>query len=126
VKQGLNKVNWKDLKVWNESHDLVKRLYKILSSFPKEEMYGLSSQMKRAAVSVPTNIVEGFSRNTTKEYILFLFNSRGSLEELRYLSLLSLELGFLPKEDYDYIAESCEGISKMLNALIKKLKDKIE
>ncbi len=119
-------MNWKDLKVWNESHDLVKRLYKILSSFPKEEMYGLTSQMKRAAVSVPTNIVEGFSRNTTKEYILFLFNSRGSLEELRYLSLLSLESGFLPKEDYDYIAESCEDISKMLNALIKKLKDKIE
>ena len=119
-------MNWKDLKVWNESHDLVKEMYKILSAFPKEEMYGLTSQMKRAAVSIPTNIVEGFSRNTTKEYVLFLFNSRGSLEELRYLSLLSLELGFLTKENYDFIAKSCEGISKMLNALIKKLRDKIE
>jgi four helix bundle protein len=119
-------VNWKDLKVWNESRGLVKEMYKILSAFPKEEMHGLTSQMKRAAVSVPTNIVEGFSRNTTKEYILFLFNSRGSLEELRYLSLLSLELGFLNKENYDSIAKSCEGISKVLNALIKKLREKIE
>ena len=119
-------MNWKDLKVWNESHELVKEIYKILSSFPKEEMYGLSSQMKRSAVSVPTNIVEGFSRNTTKEYILFLFNSRGSLEELRYLSLLSFELGFLSKQNYDYVTKSCEGISKMLNALIKKLRNKAE
>lgn len=119
-------MNWKDLNVWKESHDLVKKVYKILSSFPKEEMYGLTSQMKRAAVSVPTNIVEGFSRKTTKEYILFLFNSRGSLEELRYLSFLSLELKFLSRENYDYIEKSCEGISKMLNALIKKLRDKIE
>ncbi len=119
-------MNWKDLKVWNKSHDLVKETYKIISAFPKEEMYGVTSQMKRAVVSIPTNIVEGFSRNTTKEYIHFLFNSRGSLEELRYLSLLSSELGFLSKEDYDYMAKSCEGISKMLNALIKKLRDKIE
>ncbi len=126
MKQGLSEMNWKDLKVWDASHDLVKETYKIVSSFPKEETYGISSQMKRAAVSIPTNIVEGFSRNTTKEYILFLFNSRGSLEELRYLSLLSLELGFLAKEDYDYMSGNCEEISKMLNSLIKKLKGKLK
>jgi len=119
-------MNWKDLKVWNESHNLAKETYKLVSSFPKEERYGLMSQMKRAAVSIPTNIVEGFSRNTTKEYLLFLFNSRGSLEELRYLSLLSFELDFLSEKDYKYMAESCKAISKMLNALIKKLREKIE
>jgi four helix bundle protein len=125
AKQGLSKMNWKDLKVWNKSHNLAKNTYKIVSSFPDEEKYGLISQIKRAAVSIPTNIVEGFARNTTKEYILFLFNSRGSLEELRYLALLSFELDFLSDKDYKNIEESCEGISKMLNALIKKLRERI-
>ena len=118
-------MNWKDLKVWDKSHSLVKNIYRIVPSFPDEEKYGLISQIKRAAVSIPTNMVEGFARNTTKEYILFLFNSRGSLEELRYLGLLSFELGFLSDKDYKYIEGSCEDISKMLNALIKKLREKI-
>ena len=77
-------MNWKDLKVWEKAHNLVKDLYVISGQFPKDELYGLTSQMKRACLSVPANIVEGQSRNTTKEYIQFLYNSRGSLEETRY------------------------------------------
>jgi four helix bundle protein len=72
-------MHWKDLEVWKSSHSLVKDINEVVSKFPRAELYGLSSQIKRASASVPTNIVEGFSRNTTKEYVQFLYNSRGSL-----------------------------------------------
>jgi len=67
---------WRDLNVWQKSHDLVIEIYKITVDFPKVELYGLTNQIRRAVTSVPTNIVEGFSRNSTKEYIQFLFISR--------------------------------------------------
>lgn len=119
-------MHWKELEVWEKSHKLVKEVYKITAKFPDEELYGLTSQIKRASVSVPTNLVEGFSRNTTKEYIQFLFNSRGSLEEVRYLLFLSQDLGHITKGVYDTLEKQCEEISKMLNALISSLKRKIK
>lgn len=113
---------WKDLKVWQKSHELVLDIYKVTAKFPKEEIYGLTSQVKRAAVSIPTNIVEGSSRNTTKDYLNFLYISRGSLEELRYLILLSQELQFLSADTHKDLESRCALISKMLNSLIGKLK----
>ncbi len=91
-------MHWSDLDLWNKSHEFVKDIYKVTTDFPKAEMYGLTSQLRRAAVSVPTNVVEGFSRKSTKEYLQFLFHSRGSLEEVRYLLILSKELEFLRGE----------------------------
>ena len=113
---------WKDLKVWQKSHELVLEIYKITAKFPPEEIYGLTSQAKRAAISVPTNIVEGHSCNTTKDYVNFLYISRGSLEELRYLILLSQELGFMKADVHEGLELRCVEISKMLNSLIGKLK----
>ncbi len=118
-------MHWRDLDVWKKSHELVKEVYKITLGFPKEELYGLTSQVRRASVSIPTNIVEGFSRHSTKEYIRFLFNSRGSLEELRYLLFLSQELGFVTSDVYYDLEKQCADISKMQNALISSLKGKL-
>jgi len=100
-------------------------IYHVTTSFPKTEIYGLADQIKRAAYSVPANIVEGQSRNTTKEYLQFLYNARGSLEEVRYFLLLSFELQFLHKEKYDELEQQYGSASKMLNGLIKSLRSKI-
>jgi four helix bundle protein len=115
---------WKDLKVWQKAHDVTVEIYEITVGFPKEETYGIINQLRRAASSVPANIVEGQSRNTTKEYLQFLHNSRGSLEETRYHLLLSRDLGYLTKDVYNSLEAEYEEISKMLNALIRKLRGK--
>ena len=93
-------MNWRKLKVWQDTHRLVLEIYKVTISFPKSETYAVVDQLKRAAYSVPANIVEGQSRNTTKEYLQFLYNARGSLEEVRYFLLLSFDLKFLKENKY--------------------------
>ncbi len=114
--------HWRELKVWQKTHELVLQIYQVTQGFPRSELYGLVDQLKRAAYSAPANIVEGQSRNTTKEYLQFLYNARGSIEEVRYFLLLSKELGFLSTEDYDSLETEYESASKMLNGLIKSLK----
>ena len=114
--------HWRDLKVWQKTHELVLKIYQVTQGFPRSEIYGLVDQLKRAAYSAPANIVEGQSRNTTKEYLQFLYNARGSIEEVRYFLLLSKELGFLSAEAYDSLETEYETASKMLNGLIKSLK----
>ena len=74
--------SFQDLNIWKESHQLVLEIYKITENFPKEESYALTSQLRRASASIPTNIAEGMGRNTTKELLSFLYNSRGSLSEV--------------------------------------------
>ena len=111
----------KDLDVWKEAMSLVKEIYSLTTNFPKEETYGLASQMRRAAVSIPSNIAEGAARNSGKEFIQFLYVSLGSLAELETQLLLSRELGFLKNEG---INGSIERIRKMLLGLIKHLKGK--
>ena len=110
----------RDLNVWREAMDLAKSIYSLTAEFPKEEIYGLVSQMKRAAVSVPSNIAEGAARNSNKEFIRFLYNSLGSLAELETQLLLSRELGFVQSRD---IHVDIEGIRKMLFGLIKHLRN---
>lgn len=119
------KMQWRDLDVWKKSHELVLCIYSITSSFPNTEKYGIIRQLRRSSSSVPANIVEGQSRNTTKEYLLFLYNARGSLEETRYFMLLSKDLKFLSYEIYLGFEKNCEEISKMLNGLIRSLKKEI-
>lgn len=91
-------MRWKDLDVWRRSHSLVLEIYKLTVQFPRDEKYGIIDQLRRAAYSVPANIVEGQSRNTTKEYLSFLYNARGSVEEVRYFLLLSTDLGYINKD----------------------------
>jgi len=115
-------MNWRDLKVWQRAHNLVLDVYKLSALFPAEERYGLVSQLKRSVVSIAANIVEGQSRNTTKEYLSFLYKARGSLEETRYHLLLTKDLEFIDRDKYEILEAKCEEISKMLNSLIQSLK----
>ncbi|MFH1004879.1 MAG: four helix bundle protein [Bacteroidota bacterium] len=113
--------NFQDLIVWQKSINLTKQIYQHTSSFPKEEMYGLTSQMRRASVSIPANISEGQARNTTGEFIQFLGIAKGSLAELRTLILLSRNLEFLTKENSEVLLNNCVEIAKLLNGLMNSL-----
>jgi len=116
--------NWKRLKVWEKAHSLVIKIYRVTKDFPQDERYRLIDQICRSVISIPTNIVEGQSRNTTKEYLQFLYNARGSLEETRYHLLLAKDLRYLTLDRYEGIEEKCKEVSLMLNSLIKSLKKK--
>lgn len=116
-----NKIqSFKDLTVWKEAHQLVLLVYKLTDKFPKEEVFGLMSQMRRAAVSVTSNIAEGFSRNSYKEKIQFYSMSRGSLTELENQSLISKDVGYIKNEAFDDILKKIIVVHKLLNAFIKK------
>ena len=110
-----------DLKVWQRSMDLAVTIYKNVKILPKEELYGLSDQMRRAVVSIPSKFAEGQQRNTLKEYIHFLYIAKGSLGELETQLLLCERLGYLCNEITDPIIGECKEIGKMLNSLIKRL-----
>ncbi len=114
-------VNYKNYKVWQKSHNLVFDVYKVLNDFPKEEQFNLTSQIRRAALSIPTNIAEGCGRETQKELIRFLYISSGSAHELDYLFLVSSELNLIPKEKATFLLNEIDQIKKMLAALIAKL-----
>jgi four helix bundle protein len=114
--------NFRELTVWKKAHVLVVHIYKISQSFPKEELYGLTSQMRRACVSIPANIAEGCGRGSDADFARFLYIAMGSACELEYHLLLACELEFLEKKVADsVIAELCE-VKKMLSGFIKKLK----
>ena len=118
-------IHWRELKVWRKAHELVLLIHESVKTFPKSEMYSLTDQLKRAAYSIPANLVEGQSRNTTKEYLSFLYNSRGSLEELRYFLLLACDLHFLDSDSYQNLEDKSREVSLMLNAMIKTLRSKL-
>ena len=108
--------------VFKVSHDLVLETYKITNKFPEDEKYRIISQMIRAAYSIPSNLIEGNSRNTTKEYLNFLFIARASLQELKYFYLLSKDLKYITKDEYIKIKEQCNKVGMMLNKVISFLK----
>lgn len=103
-----------DLHVWKKAHELVLLIYKITATFPKHELYGLISQMRRAAVSVASNIVEGFRRRTVSEGSRFYNISDASLEELKYQLLLSLDLHYIDQETYTAAIRLSEEVGGML------------
>lgn len=109
----------KDLIVWQKSMDLVLRVYKITAQFPKEELYGITSQMRRSVLSIPSNIAEGYGRFSDKELIRFLFISLGSASELETQIILSKDLNFLAEEDFNVLSGLVNEIIKMLVALIR-------
>jgi four helix bundle protein len=118
--------SFNDLRVWEEAHRLTLGIYSLTKGFPKEEMFGITSQIRRAAASIPTNIAEGSGRYSTKEFIQFLITARSSLEELKYLLLLSGDLNYITEEKFNEIYKSTELIGKMLNKLITSLRKKIK
>ena len=101
--------SYRELIVWQKSMDLVKNIYRVTSVFPKEEMYGLTSQIRRAAVSIPSNIAEGYGRRTTKDFISFLYISRGSVYELQTQIEICGDLGMIDKEEkyYGQVERDC-------------------
>ena len=113
--------SYRDLIVWQKSVDLVTEVYKILRSFPEEEKFGLTSQLKRSCISIPSNIAEGYGRKYIKDYVRFLQISRGSLFEMQTQIQISINLGCTTEKQINTILETSVEIEKMLNTLIKKL-----
>lgn len=114
--------SYKDLIVWQQSLDLVHEIYKITRQFPKSEVYALASQMQRAAVSIPSNIAEGQSRNHKPEFIQFLHIAYGSSSELETQILISKRE--YPEIAYDGIENKLDSVQKMLMGLIKSIKSR--
>ncbi|PWB47614.1 MAG: four helix bundle protein [Candidatus Methylomirabilota bacterium] len=114
--------SFKELTVWQNAYRLALEVYRITCAFPSSEQYGLASQMKRASVSIPSNIAEGYKRQSRKEYLQFLSIASGSAGELETQLLLSGDLGFLDIEDFQRVSKLSEEVSKGLGNLIKALK----
>ena len=113
----------KDLKIWSRSVDLVTRIYKVTEGFPKSELFGLTSQIRRAAVSVPSNIAEGSGRRTAKELIYFLHIAIGSMAELETQFIISQNLGYLKAEDFTKIDKELHELLRMTTALANNLRN---
>jgi four helix bundle protein len=114
--------HFKELKVWQKGIEIVKDIYEITKHFPKEEMYGLTTQMRRSAISIPSNIAEGFKRFHAKEYVQFLYIALGSLAELETQIFIAKEIGLLEDTKMDFMNEKLDHTSKMLSSLISKLR----
>ncbi|MFO7618346.1 MAG: four helix bundle protein [Thermoplasmata archaeon] len=117
--------DYRDLDVWKLSHAFVIEIYKITLTYPKDEMYGLTSQIRRAAYSVPANIAEGNGRQHLKEYIQFLYISKASLNETTYCLLLSKDMGYIGQEKCNDLIERTDRIGMLIMGLIRSLKCKI-
>lgn len=112
-----------DLEVWQEAHRLTLLIYELSKRFPKEELYGLSSQTRRAAISVELNIAEGYGRYHFAEEIKFLFNARGSAREVQACLLISKDLKFVSDEDVDTIYQDYITLIKRINSLVNYKKN---
>ncbi len=118
----MSKINsYRDLRVWQDSIDLAECAYRASASFPRDEMYGLTSQMRRAVVSVSANIAEGYGRDNLGNYIQFLRIAQGSLKEVETHMILANRLGMAETIVKDDILLRCESVGKMLRALIRSL-----
>lgn len=111
-----------DLNAWKEAHKLVLLIYEITKKFPQEELFGLTNQIRRAVVSITSNIAEGFSRNSYKEKVQFYSVALGSLTEVQNQLLIARDLKYITQEEFTKLAELSVIISKLLNGIIKKSK----
>lgn len=117
---------YKDLLVWQRSFELVARIYEVPRKLPDEEKFGLISQMRRAAVSIPSNIAEGYARDSTRDYVRLLWIAKGSLAELETQVMLSKRLALLGETDTETILNELGDIERMLAALVRKLRARSE
>ena len=113
--------NYKDLKVWQKGIEIADKIYSVTEKFPKSELYSLTSQMRKASISIPSNIAEGFARNHSKEYKQFLYVSLGSCAELDTQLIIANRRKYLTKKELEEIAEDINHESRMLSSLINKL-----
>lgn len=111
-----------DLLVWQEGHLLVIEVYRLSELFPQKEIFGLTNQMRRAAVSITSNIAEGFSRQSAKEKIQFYHIAKGSLTEIQNQLFIARDVGFLEKKDFDGLSSRIDTVGRLLTGLIKKTK----
>lgn len=116
--------SYRELLIWQKSIQVVTNIYKLTRDFPKEELFGLTSQMRRCAISIPSNIAEGFGRNSQGDFKRFLNISLGSTYELKTQLEISQNLEYLSIENYKYLMESCVELEKMMNSLVSKIKAK--
>lgn len=117
--------NYRDLDLWTKAHAVVLDVYRLTNPFPRTEQFGIVSQLRRAAYSIPANIAEGFGRHSTKELIQFLGIANGSLEELRYFLLLSRDLRYLSPPEFERLEREVRAIAQMLAALIRSLHNRL-
>jgi len=115
--------NYKELRVWEKAHTLTLAIYGATCAFPKEELYGLTSQLRRAAASIGANIAEGSGRRTEGEICRFLQIARGSASELEYHVLLARDLRFLTDADFVKLTKQADEVQRMLTALIEKFRE---
>ncbi|HLW84673.1 MAG TPA: four helix bundle protein [Candidatus Sulfotelmatobacter sp.] len=113
---------YSDLEVWQAAMDLAINIYRFTKNFPKEETYGLTSQLRRAAVSVPSNIAEGKGRSSDKDLVHFLGNSRGSLFEIETQATIASRLGYVSSEQGESTARQSARVGQLLNGLIRALR----
>ena len=111
-----------DLRAWKEDHKLVLMIYKITKSFPNDERFGLVDQIRRASISITSNISEGFSRNSNLEKKQFYYLSLGSLSELQNQLIVARDVNYIKNDDFQSIAQQSISVSKLINSLIKYLK----
>ena len=117
---GTSVKTFRDLKIWQQGIAIVKDIYQLSRRFPKEEMYGLTSQMRRAAISIPSNVAEGFKRNSEKEYRKFLFVALGSAAELETQVIISNELNYIGNSELARVCTKLDSLSKMIYRLISR------
>lgn len=115
--------SFRDLRIWQESMDLTVEIYRVTGTFPKSEIYGLASQMRRAAASVPSNIAEGKGHRSDLEFVRFLLHARGSLLELQTQILISRRLQYLSEVVSDQLCNQSDVVARGLNALINKFRE---
>jgi four helix bundle protein len=115
-------LSYRDLKAWQAAMDLVGEVHRLTKGFPREEVYGISMQMRRAAVSVPSNIAEGHARQSTKEFLQFIAIALGSLAELETQLLIAARLGYLEESRLQSPLELADSVGKMLRGLQKSLR----
>jgi four helix bundle protein len=118
--------SFRDLTVWQKAMTLVEKVYGISKHFPADERYGLTSQLRRASVSVPSNIAEGYGRHSTRDYIRFLQIALGSLNEMQTQLELGVRLGFVDLDSVNSAKGLCTEIEKMLVSLIAKLRSTVQ
>jgi four helix bundle protein len=113
--------DFKKINVWEKSQKLAVKIYQVTKSFPKEELYGITSQIRRAAISIPTNIAEGCGKNSEKEFSRYLSIAQGSASEVHSLLLLAKDLGYQKEEENQQLENEIIEIKKMLYSLIEKI-----
>jgi four helix bundle protein len=117
--------SYRDLEVWQRAMELSRSVYSVTSRFPREELYGITSQMRRAAVSVPSNVAEGHARCSTKEFLHHLSMALGSLAELETQLILSESLGFVTPDDLNKLLSDSDALGKRMRSLMESLRKRV-